>query len=99
MADRDAHGVALLLQHLALLEQLVPGLRRVLEPRFLEVRHVVRAGERHPEPGDGLPPGFGLAALRGERIPAAPLLADLVDHIIHAYEEILVAARPAARLP
>ncbi len=99
MADRDADRVALLLEHLAHLEELVPGLRRPLEPGLLEVRHVVGPGERHPEPRNRLPARLGLAALRRERIPAASLLAQLLDQVVHRDEEVLVEERVGARGP
>ena len=47
VADGDADRVALLLEDLALLEQLVPRLGR-LQARLAEVRHVVGGGERRP---------------------------------------------------
>ena len=99
VADGNPDRVALLLEHLALLEELIPGLRRMLEPGLLEVGHVVGAGERDPEPRDGLPARLRLAALRGEAVPAAALLADLLDHVVHADEEVLVEERIGARRP
>ena len=99
VADGNADRVALLLEHLALLQQLVPGLRGMLEAGLLEVGHVVGAREGDPEPGDGLPAGLGLAALRREVVPAAALLADLLDHVVHGDEEILVEEGVGARRP
>ena len=99
VADGNADRVALLLEHLALLEKLVPGLRGMVEPGLLEVGHVVGARERDPEPRDGLPAGLGLAALRREVVPAAALLADLLDDVVHGDEEVLVEEGVGARGP
>ncbi len=99
MADGNADRIALLLEHLALHEKLVPGLRGVVEPSLFEVGHVVGAREGDPEPRDGLPAGLGLAALRREVVPAAALLADLRDHVVHADEEIFVEEGVGARGP
>ena len=67
VADGNADRVALLLEHLALLQQLVPCLRAMLEARLLEVGHVVGARERDPEPRDGSPAGLGLSQSRPRR--------------------------------
>src|SRR5262245_34400476 len=62
------------------MEELLPRLG-ILEPSLLEVGHVVRGRERDPEPWHGLPAGGRVRALARERIPAAVLLAELVDHV------------------
>ena len=72
-----------------MVQQLIPGLR-VLEPSFLEVRHVVRAGERDPEPRHALPPGLRPHHFGREGIPAAALLADLLDDVVDVDELVLV---------
>ena len=99
VADGNPYWVALLLEDLALLEELIPGLRRVLEPGLLVVGHVVGAGERHPEPRNGLPTRLRLAAFRREVVPASPLLADLLDDVVHADEEVLVEEGVGAGRP
>ena len=92
VADGDADRVALLLEHLALLEQLVPGLRR-LQPGLPEVRHVVGGGKRDPVPRHRPPPRVGLRGLGGERIPAAVLLAERVDERADVDELVLEQER------
>ena len=99
VADRDADRVALLLEHLAHPEEVVPRLGRAVEAGLLEVGHVVGSRERHPEPRDRPPARLGLAALRREVVPATALLAELGDQVVHRDEEVLVEERVGARGP
>ena len=78
-----------------MLEELGPRLG-VLDAGLLEVRHVVGGRERDPEPGHRPPAGFRLAALGGERIPAAILLAELVDDVTHFGQLVLEQERHGA---
>ena len=89
VADRDTHGVALLLENFPGLEEVVPGLRR-LEPGPLEVRFVVAPGERDPEPRHRPPPRARLTRLTGERVPAAVPVAEVGDEIAHVDQLLLV---------
>ena len=87
VADGDADGVALLLENLAVMQQIRPGLGH-LQPGLLEVRHVVGSREGNPEPRYGPPSGLRLAALGRERIPAAVPLTERVDEVAHVYDGV-----------
>ena len=99
VADRDADGIALLLEDLAHRQQLGPRLRRILEARLLEVRLIVGAGEGDPEPRHALPAGLGLVHLGRERVPAAELLAELVHEVVEVGVQVLVEEGIGARAP
>src|SRR5713101_2135400 len=89
VADRDTDGVALLLEDLPRLEELIPSLRR-LEPGLLEVHFVVTPGERDPVPRHRPPPRRRLTRIPGERVPAAVPLAEVVDEVAHVDQMLLV---------
>src|SRR5438874_12046880 len=88
MADGDADGVALLLENLAVMQQVRPGLGH-LQLGLLEVRQVVGGREGNPEPRYGPPSGLRLAALGRARIPAAVPLTERVDEVAHAAPRVL----------
>src|SRR5262249_55345713 len=90
--DGDTDRVALLLQDLSVMQELGPRLRH-LEPRLLEVHHVIGGRERHPEPRHGFLARSGMRAFPGKRIPAAVLLAELVDAVADVGVMVLVEDR------
>jgi hypothetical protein len=89
LADGNPDRVALLLEDLPRLQQVVPRLRR-LHAGFLELRFVIASHERDPEPRHGSPAGRGETRLLGERIPAAVLRPQVVDEIADVYQLLLV---------
>jgi hypothetical protein len=89
VADRDADRVALLLEDLPGLEQVVPGLRR-LDPGLLELHLVVAPRKRDPVPRHRPPPRRRLTRFLGERVPAAVTASEEVDEIADVDELLLV---------